>query len=118
MHASGDDHLDVDTVVLKARREKRKDREAAAPRRWRQPSNKTQAPDPATEARRDRALTQLETIESRLAEIDATFADTAFYQGSDPAGIRELQAERERLAAQAERLTEEWMALEERMEAR
>ena len=118
VHASGDDHLDVDTVVLKARREKRKDGEGSAPPRWRQPSNKTQAPDPATEARRDRALTQLEAIESRLAEIDATFADTAFYQGSDPAGIRELQAERERLAAQAERLTEEWMALEERMEAR
>ncbi|MDE0075011.1 MAG: ABC-F family ATP-binding cassette domain-containing protein [Gammaproteobacteria bacterium] len=118
VHASGDDHLDVDTVVLKARREKRKDRGAAAPPPWRHPSSKPRAPDPATEARRDRAFARLEAIESRLAEIDATFADTAFYQDSDPAGIRELQAERERLATQAERLTEEWMALEEEMETR
>ena len=56
-------------------------------------------------------------MESRLAEIDATFADTGFYQTSDPAQVRELQAERERLASQVERLTEEWMALEEEMEA-
>ena len=118
VHASGDDHLDVDTVVLKARREKRKDREAAAPSRWRQPSKKTRAPDPVTEARRDRTLARLEAMESRLAEIDATFADTGFYQTSDPAQVRELQAERERLASQVERLTGEWMALEEEMEAR
>ena len=118
VHASGDDHLDADTVVLKARRQKRKNREGTVPRRWRQPSNKTRAPDPAAEARRDRALARLEAMESRIAEIDATFADPTFYRSSDPAEVRELQAERERIAAKAERLTEEWMALEEEMEAR
>ncbi len=118
VHASGDDHLDVDTVVLKARREKRKDREGTASSRWRKPARKSRPASGATEARRDRALARFETIESRLAEIDATFADAAFYESSDPDRIRELQAEREQLALESERLMEEWMALEEQMEGR
>ncbi len=118
VHASGDDHLDADTVVLRARREKRKSRDAAGPPTWRTPAKKSRPPDASMEARRDLTLTRLEAIESRLAHVDQIFSDAAFYERSSPEEIRDLQAERERLSTQSERLMEEWMALEEEMEAR
>ena len=118
VHASGDDHLDADTVVLEARREKRKRRADAGPSTWRTPAKHIRAPDARVEARRDRTLTRLEAVESRLARVDRIFGDAAFYEESSPEEIRDLQAERERLSAQSERLMEEWMALEEEMEAR
>ena len=118
VHASGDDHLDADTVVLKARREKRKGREGAGPPTWRTPAKQSRTPDASMEARRDLTLTRLEAIESRLAHVDQIFSDVAFYERSSPEQVRDLQAERERLAAQSERLMEEWIALEEENEAR
>ncbi len=118
VRAGGDDRLDVDAAAPKARREKRGDREAPVPSRWRKPGGGTRAPDSAKEALRDRALARIEGIEARLAEIDGTFADAAFYRDSAPEAVRKLQAERKRLARESERLTEEWVALEEDLEAR
>ena len=118
VHDSGDDHLDADTVVLKARRQKRKSREGAGPpARTSTKRGRNRARDVSIEARRDRTLVRLETVESRLARIDRTFSETAFYQRSSPAEIRDLQAERERLAAQSERLMQEWADIEEQMDA-
>ncbi len=116
VRASGDDHLDVETAVLGARRGKRKDRSATGSPPRREAARRSASPN--AQARRDRALARLETTESRLAEIDGTFADAAFYQSAEPARVRDLQEERQRLAARAERLAEEWMALEEELEAR
>ena len=117
VRASGDDHLDADTVVLRARREKRKSR-GARPASRRGSGKRSPAPGASTQARRDRVLARLEEIEARLARIDQVFADAAFYERSGAREIGDLRSERDRLAGKSERLMEEWMALEEEMEAR
>jgi len=105
VHFCGDDHLDVDTVVLKAQKEKRRARK----RRSREP----RAPD--LEARRDEATRSIEKAEARLAEIDAVFCDPGFYERSDPEEVRTLDDERAVIQDAIELLVEEWDRLEDEL---
>ena len=118
VRASGDDHLDADAVVLRARRDKRKSHDGARRTPRRGPGKRSRAADASMRARRDRVLARLEDIESRIVQVDHVFADGAFYERSSPEEIGHLRAERDRLAEKSERLMEEWMALEEEMEPR
>ena len=107
VHACGDDHLDVDTVVLKAQERRRESRrEKSESRRPVSPGNLRDL-----RARRDEVTARIEEIEERLAEIDATFADPSFYADSS-GDVGSLEAERHRLAAELERRLAEWEAVE------
>ncbi|MFQ5530529.1 MAG: ATP-binding cassette domain-containing protein, partial [Gemmatimonadota bacterium] len=110
VHACGDDHLDVDTVVLKARVKKRTARQAQKAAR------ESGDQDGGTKALRQRhkdITARIEKSESRLSEIDAVFADPAFYDRSSPEDVRALEDERTTLDAGLLELMAEWEAVEE-----
>jgi ATPase subunit of ABC transporter with duplicated ATPase domains len=110
VHACGDDHLDVDAVVLKAKREPKKMK--AAPRT---PPPRRERADTARLAGPDRlaALTaEIESAETRLAEIDATFAAPGYFERTTAGDMQTLQNERDTLQARIDMLMEEWERLE------
>ena len=59
----------------------------------------------------------IEAAESRIAEIDALFADTSYYGKASVEDRRALEAERTGLAKEAKELIAEWEKTEERIEA-
>ena len=112
---TGDDHLDVERVVLKAKSEKRKKGATRTPK----------TPPPGTRER-ERRLAQdrhaelmhlIEAAESRVAEIDALFADGAYYAKTSAEDKRGLEAERAGLAGETKELMAEWEQTEERISA-
>lgn len=129
VHYCGDDHLDVDTVVLKARRAKRGDdaeggasdavdaeparEEPALEKPARRPLSKNERRQIAR--RRDQLLAQIERAEARIAEINATFCEPTYYERSAQAEVRELQAEQKGLQSEVEALTAEWERAEEEL---
>jgi hypothetical protein len=119
VHYCGDDHLDADSVVLKARTEKqdrkqtpKSDGVAARPAKV----------DPAvllnrlTRAR-DALTERIETAEGRVAEIDALFCRPGYFEEAPADEVAQLQAERAALQRSVEGLTEEWAAVETKIEA-
>ena len=119
----GDDHLDADEVVLKARAERRRKAEAGPGGNGRQRSRKAagEGRDPRQAERREEELAGLlervETAESRLGEIDAAFCEPGFF-GRTPAGeVRQLRDERSRLESRVADLTARWEKLAGESEA-
>jgi ATPase subunit of ABC transporter with duplicated ATPase domains len=124
VHASGDDHLDADTVVLKARREKR----ARKKDRQEEPAPDTPSLDPARqrvlaerelrklERERDQLTASIESAETRVGEIDAVFCTEGYYEETPAAEVARLEEERADLTAEVERAMEEWAGLEARIE--
>ncbi len=115
VHDSGDDHLDADTVVLKARREKRaKKREKARPAPERAaPTGDGQAKKLAR--RRDELAREIEATEARVAEIDEAFCADGYWERTPPDEIAELQRERAELSERVDRALTEWSSLEDRI---
>jgi ATPase subunit of ABC transporter with duplicated ATPase domains len=115
VHYCGDDHLDVDTVVLKAQSEKRKAKtetvEPSAVRRDERPRISDHAKRRLAE-KRDAITARIEEAEVELAAIDSRFADPAFYSTTARGEIHRLQEERERLQARLEGLMSDWEAVE------
>ncbi|MDZ7780525.1 MAG: ATP-binding cassette domain-containing protein [Gemmatimonadota bacterium] len=136
--AYGDDHLDAESVVLKARKEAR-DRSgsseaggkarAEGSRKGRsdgsgRASNDTRSArvDPEVESRRlerrrDEVTAELETAEARVAEIDEVFCQPGYYEETDSEEIAELQRERDELQGVVDGLVAEWEEVERALEA-
>jgi ATPase subunit of ABC transporter with duplicated ATPase domains len=125
VHACGDDHLDVDTVVLKARSRKRGSAEDAGAEgakgsRNGEPGGGSR---PRDAARRVRELTarsadvtsRIEAIEGRISEIDAMFARPEFYEETSRGDVRTLEDERARLETELAARMEEWEAVEQEL---
>ena len=111
VHHSGDDHLDVDRVVLKARREKKKKTKKAD----------VSAVDPAKEIRRikgdrDELTDRIASAEQRVDDIDETLAAPGFYENAASEEIAVLGNERSELRKQIERGLDEWATLESELE--
>jgi ATPase subunit of ABC transporter with duplicated ATPase domains len=112
VHACGDDHLDVDRVVLKAKREKKeasdpKERGARRPKRDPVGSRAKQA-----RARLDEVTAQIEATESRIAGIDATFCEPDYFARTPVSEVRVLEEERARLQREVSKLMAEWERIE------
>ncbi|MDQ3556689.1 MAG: ATP-binding cassette domain-containing protein, partial [Gemmatimonadota bacterium] len=121
VHACGDDHLDADAVVLKARREDRKEkgRERSANGRRREESAPRENGKAATaagrsrlERRRDDLTAGIEAAESRIGEIDARFCAPGYYEQTPPEKVAVLEGERAGLQTRVERLMEDWERVE------
>ena len=119
VHSRGDDHLDVDQVVLRAREEKRRKPEEdggaeAAGGRKRGRGGGRRAPRMSAWQRRrleegaEELAGRIEAAEARVAEIDAVFADPAFYAGAAPDEVRSLERERAECVEMVAALTGEW----------
>ena len=133
VHYCGDDHLDVDTVVLRARREKRVARAsraetggasdprgdapgASAGRRnagaATPTGNRNRYRGGGLRTKRNRITASIGAAETRIAEIDAIFADPAFYDRTAPEGVRRLEAERTARQAELDQLLKDWEDIE------
>jgi ATPase subunit of ABC transporter with duplicated ATPase domains len=117
VHFCGDDHLDVDTVVLRERKKKRTAK-AAVQEDGRETGKSASKRDQARELakRRDRFTARIEEAEARIEEIDTTFSDPALYDRAAPGEIRELQDERSGLQAELEELFTQWEQVEGELE--
>jgi hypothetical protein len=113
--ACGDDHLDVESVVLKAQKEKKEaKREAPAP-----PKPKPTRPaDPAgrlrtLEKKRGELTARIEAAEARVVEIDDLFCREGYFDSTAPDEVAARQRERADLTAEVSRLVAEWEGLED-----
>ena len=119
----GDDHLDADEVVLKARAERRRKAEAGPGGNGRQRSRKAAGEGRAQRQaeRREEELAGLlervETAESRLGEIDAAFCEPGFFDRTPAGEVRQLRDERSRLESRVADLTARWEKLAGESEA-
>jgi ATPase subunit of ABC transporter with duplicated ATPase domains len=108
----GDDHLDAEQAVLKARREKRRskarDRYASDERELRRRRNRL-------EKRQRRLSDEIENAETRVHEINELFCNPGFFDRTPGGEIRKLEKEQKDLGARVDELMEEWAAVEEEL---
>jgi ATPase subunit of ABC transporter with duplicated ATPase domains len=115
VHACGDDHLDADTVVLKARKDDRNGKRKEPGVEPRKPAAPDRATRERSERRRDEITAEIEAAESRIAEIDETFARPGYFTDAPAAEVSTLQRERETLQSGLDALMEEWEKIERQL---
>ena len=113
----GDDHLDVEAVVLRAKKEQA----AAAPRAadgarsWeeqkRRKNRQKQLP-----GLRDAAMKAIEDAEARKAAIHARWCEPGYFEKTPAAEVAALEAEEKGLGPRIAALMSEWEALEKEIE--
>lgn len=108
VHACGDDHLDVDRVVLKAKKERRpKD----VPAR-RSTGGKRKAEITKTREHLETVTAKMEAAESRVAAIDEMFCQPDYFARTPGDEVSALKGERTRLQSEVTDLMAEWEGLE------
>ena len=122
VHACGDDHLDVDAVILKAKKEKRKndstgtgtqgsrDRKSASQR------GNSRALRNRLQERQAGLTTRIEAAEARIKEIDAMFCEANYFEQTPPAEVRKAEAQRNDLEREVNDLMAEWEQVGEEMD--
>ena len=111
----GDDHLDADAVVLRAKSEKEKsDEPKASALSWeeekKRKNRKKQLP-----GLRDAAIAAVEAAEARKAAIHAKFCEPGFFEKTPAAEIAALQDEDKALGPKIDELMATWDALEKEL---
>jgi ATPase subunit of ABC transporter with duplicated ATPase domains len=120
VHACGDDHLDADTVVLKARREERQGGRRSGEGKGAKP---VAAPGKGSwerkrhEERRDALTAEIESAEARMAEIDAEFCREGYFERTAATEVALKQEERRALQERVDGLVGEWEQLERKLDA-
>ena len=115
VHFCGDDHLDADQVILKARQAKKKKEEtdsSPAPRSNRKGKNKQRR----AAAQQEKRMGRIEAAEARLAEIDALRCERTYYAKTPPDQIKALECEHADVERELATLLKEWAEVEETME--
>ena len=111
----GDDHLDAEAVVLRARKDKRDEGAPAAPAptggAWEEQKKKRNRLKELP-ARRDKVLAAIEALEKRKAEIHDTFAAEGFFERTGKAEVDALIAEEAAVGPRIDALMVEWESLE------
>jgi len=105
----GDDHLDADVVLARARQEKRKEKKAAA-EPPRPPANVK-----ALASRRDKLAGEIEKAESRVHAINEMFCNPGFFDKTPPKEIKKLEEEQKVLGGKIDEWMAEWARLEEEL---
>jgi len=120
VHFCGDDHLDADRVVLKAKNEKRRKKEektsddaskkGSAKNRSKRNSKASRKRD---QKQQEALLTRIEDAETRMKEIDETLCTPGFYADTPADDVRDLERERAHLERDVAEWTTEWERAEE-----
>jgi len=114
---AGDDHLDADSVVLKAKRDKSRkkgrsgDRRSDDAREERERKKRRQE----IESRIEAVTREVETSEARVHEINEIFCDPTYFEKTPHREVQKLEAEQNKLNERLEELMEEWEGLEEEL---
>ncbi len=111
----GDDHLDADTVLLRARRDKQRAKQAKAAAFPADPQRRRQRQQ--LEGRRDQLTVEIETAEQRIHAINEMFCDPSFFDRTPRQEVGRLEAEQKRLSAKVAELMREWEDVEEGLQA-
>ena len=122
VHFCGDDHLDVDRVISKAKPARQKGaggQSRATGARKREPESGGRGSKRAGARRRAEIeekgaalVARIEALEAQVAEIDGRLAAPELYAGDASGEAAALAQERAKAAAEAERLTAAWEELE------
>jgi ATPase subunit of ABC transporter with duplicated ATPase domains len=110
----GDDHLDAETVVLKAKREKRGEATAAPSAvgvSWEEKKRRRNQ-QKLLPARRDKVLATIEAAEARKKAIHDLYASPGFFERTPQGEVSALMTEEAALGPQIDALMAEWEALE------
>ncbi|MEM7349885.1 MAG: ATP-binding cassette domain-containing protein [Acidobacteriota bacterium] len=106
----GDDHLDAETAVLKARREKRK----AKGRRPNQSDDRALRRQRGRLVKQRNALTEdIEKAEKRVDEINEMFCNPGFFDKTPEQEVRKLEQEQKNLSKKVDEMMERWETVEE-----
>jgi energy-coupling factor transporter ATP-binding protein EcfA2 len=111
---AGEDHLDRDAVVLKAKRERSQGKDT--PGDWGD-QKRQRAHERKLMAHRDQVTTEIEQGEARVAAIEAMYCEDGFFEHTAPAQIEALAAEQEALRATLAALMGEWERIELEVES-
>ncbi len=124
VHACGDDHLDADTVVLKARREDRagQGKDTSESRKRPASPDRNSARDTARtrialESRRDELTAAIDSAERRIAEIEGAFARPGFFDEASADDIKALKLENTDVRTKLDGLLKEWERVETELES-
>ena len=113
VHACGDDHLDVDHVVLKARREKRRKETSPTPKSAEPAKRKNPKRDLQKHRQRlETIVHRIEAAETRVQEIDDLFCEPDYFARTPADEARDREAERNRLQLELRDLMSEWERIE------
>ena len=107
----GDDHLDADAVLMKARREKKTAKEREVVRASRS-DGETKALQKKLAGRRDQITAEIDKSEARVNAINELFCDPTFFDKTSRAEVTKLENEQKQLREKAERLMAEWETVE------
>ncbi len=108
----GDDHLDTEQAVLKARREKRKTKNRPRDKGELRRHQRRRAD---LERRRDRITAEIEKAEERVDEINELFCNPGFFDKSSPKEVSKLENEQKSSKAQVDELMAEWDSVEKEL---
>jgi ATPase subunit of ABC transporter with duplicated ATPase domains len=111
---SGDDHLDIDAVSLRAKAvpsTPAKNLPAAGGLSWEEQKKRRNRLG-TLPARRDKLLLQIEGAEARKNAIAASYSADGFFERTSPAELAQLERENLALAKQIEDFVSEWEIVE------
>jgi ATPase subunit of ABC transporter with duplicated ATPase domains len=113
VHSCGDDHLDVDQVILKAKKERRRAKERDAKSTLERPDQTAQNGDPRKRKKQlqewhDKLTTRVTSAEARIEEIDGLFCQPGYYDRTSSDEVRAMEAERKGLQDKLTELMAEW----------
>jgi ATPase subunit of ABC transporter with duplicated ATPase domains len=109
----GDDHLDADAVLKKAK-DARLNERSATPEggsSWEE-QKKRRNRLKVVRDRREKVTRELDTSEARLKQIRDGYCEPGFFERTDAAQVASLEAEEKALAAKVDALMVEWEAVE------
>ena len=108
----GDDHLDAEATLRRARRDKRQSKAV----RTAVPEKELRKQVRALEKRRDELTDAIEAAESRVHEINDLFCDPSYFDRTSHKEVRRLETEQKTLKDKAASLLEEWETAERELD--
>jgi len=102
VHALGDDHLDADAALRKARTAKKEEKEERRKEKERERERKKREAAAERDRKKqqekaDRLAAQIEEAEARIARIDGAFGTPGYYEETAAGEVEDLRKERETL---------------------
>ncbi len=115
----GDDHLDAEAVVLRAKRERVEPQapKGAAPLASYEEEKRRKNRLKALPKKRDELVAAIDAAEARKAEIQACWCEEGFYERTPKEAIAALETEEKALGPKIAALVAEWEATEQEIEA-
>lgn len=109
----GDDHLDADAVLAKAKEQASVDAVSNLElNRQRDELKRKRNRLKALPQRRDAAMSEVEQLERRAAELEARYAEPGFFDVSNATAVAEVQADQQRTRAALDAAIQQWESLE------